>query len=529
MLDPVKLEVFKNRFVSVTEEMGYCLNRTAFSANIKERRDFSCALFDSAAGMVAQAAHIPVHLGSMPMSVKSAITEIELEPGDMVMLNDPFAGGTHLPDITLVAPVCTDEGELVALVANRAHHADIGGMSPGSMPLATSIYQEGLIIPPVKVVRSGVIDQDLMRVIMKNVRTPSEREGDLYAQVSANLTGIKRFSELIEKNGRQTITDYMRYLNNYSESYMRKAIDRIPDGRYDFQDYMDDDGFSSDPIRLAVSICINGDRTTLDFSDSADQAKGNINAPASITRSAVMYVFRCLIPESVPTNDGCMKPINIITRRGSVLDPFEGAAVAGGNVETSQRVVDVVLGALSKALPQHIPAASQGTMNNVTIGGTDPLNGKRFSYYETIGGGTGASASGRGEDAIHSHMTNTLNTPIEALEFIYPLRVESYSVRRGSGGQGYHKGGDGVIRVLKLLCDADVSVLSERRVLSPYGLFGGKGARTGKNTVLRQGTKQEMPGKFSTTLESGDTLIIESPGGGGYGDSETDSKQQKKG
>ncbi len=529
MPDPVKLEVFKNNFVSVTEEMGYCLNRTAFSANIKERRDFSCALFDSSARMVSQAAHIPVHLGSMPMSVKSAITELELEPEDMVMLNDPFGGGTHLPDITLVAPVCTDEGEIVALVANRAHHADIGGMSPGSMPLATSIYQEGLIIPPVKVVRSGAIDQDLMNVILKNVRTPSEREGDLYAQISANLTGIKRFTELIESSGRQTIVDYMGYLNDYSESFMRKAIERIPDGRYDFEDFMDDDGFSSNPIRLAVSVCIDGDQATLDFSDSADQVKGNINAPASITRSAVMYVFRCLIPESVPTNDGCMKPVNIITRKGSILDPLEGAAVAGGNVETSQRIVDVVLGALSRALPHCIPAASQGTMNNVTIGGIDPLNGERFSYYETIGGGTGASASGRGENAVHSHMTNTLNTPIEALEFSFPLRVERYSVRRGSGGQGYYRGGDGMVRVLKVLCDADVAVLSERRVLPPYGLFGGKSAKTGKNTVCRQGTEHTMPGKFSTTLESGDTLIIESPGGGGYGRSETDNMQQKKG
>lgn len=516
-MDPIKLEVFKNKFISVAEEMGYCLSRTSFSPNIKERRDFSCALFDEQGRMVAQAAHIPVHLGSMPMSVKSVVEKIRMRQGDMVMLNDPFSGGTHLPDITLIAPVFTKDGQILAYVANRAHHADIGGISPGSMTLSSSLFQEGLIIPPVKFVRNGLVEDDLLQIILRNTRTPAERKGDLSAQISANLTGIKRFKELVESRGQVVVTNYMQHLNDYSERIMQEAISKIPDGDYSFLDYLDDDGFSTERIRLKVLLNITSDQAFLDFSGSSDQVFGSVNATPSITRSAVMYVFRCLIPESVPTNDGCMAPISIRTRCGSVLNPRNSAAVASGNVETSQRIVDVVLGALSMAMEERLPAASQGTMNNISIGGIDTTTGRSFSYYETIGGGTGASARADGEHAIHSHMTNTMNTPVEALEFSYPLRVQEYSIRRGSGGRGHHRGGNGVVRELKLLCDAQVTVLSERRVLRPYGLSGGEHGKCGMNTVIKNNQKTLMPGKFSTHLQSGDIIRIETPGGGGYG------------
>src|SRR6056297_2817458 len=377
-VDPVKLEIFKNKFSAVAEEMGVTLNRTAFSPNIKERRDYSCAIFNASGDMLTQAAHIPVHLGSMPMSVKAAIEEITINPGDMVILNDPFKGGTHLPDVTIVAPVFSKKHVENPLfyIANRAHHADIGGMSAGSMPLSRSIYQEGLIIPALKIIKDNTIDQGLLNLILCNVRTPVERQGDFAAQFMANKTGIKRINELIEKNGYDNTISYSNALIDYSERMMRQTLEKIPDGQYEFEDYLDSDGVDDQPVLIKTSVQIIGDQATIDFRGSSKQVQGSVNAVYAITASACLYVFRSLVREYIPTNAGCMKPLEIKTESGSIVDANNPAAVAGGNVETSQRIVDCLLGALSKAIPEKIPAASQGTMNNLTIGGIDATTSK---------------------------------------------------------------------------------------------------------------------------------------------------------
>ena len=517
-LNPILLEVFNNRFASISEEMGVCLMRTAYSPNIKERRDFSCALFDPAGEMVAQAAHIPVHLGSMPMSVKAAVQSGPMAQGDMVILNDPFKGGTHLPDVTLVAPVFDPQdpgGGPVFYAANRAHHADVGGMAPGSMPLSTSLYQEGMIIPPLKLVEKGEIDKKLLGLILNNVRTPGEREGDFASQIMANITGVKRCRELMDKYGRELCVEYARGLIDHAERMTRAALEKIPEGRYDFEDFLDNDGQDDHRIPIRLDLCVDRDSVLLDFSRSGDQARGCLNAVGSIAVSAALYVFRCLIRENIPTNGGCLRPITVKTRKGSIVDASFPAAVAGGNVETSQRIVDVILGALSKAMPGLIPAASQGTMNNIAIGGTDPEHGP-FAYYETLAGGMGGSGMGPGESAVHSHMTNTLNTPVEAMEYAYPFRVREYSIRKGSGGQGVEPGGDGLVREIELLVQAEATVLSERRETTPYGLGGGETGQPGKNTLVLNGESIPMPGKFQVTLAKGDRIRIETPGGGGW-------------
>ena len=515
--NPILLEVFKNRLSSIAEEMGVTLQRTSFSPNIKERRDYSCAIFDARGDLVAQAAHIPVHLGSMPLSVKAALS-IPMEDGDMVVLNDPFQGGTHLPDITLVAPVFIEGQGPRFYVANRAHHADVGGMAPGSMPLSTSIFQEGFIFPPVKLVEKGEIDPKVLSLFLANVRTPQEREGDFSAQIMANITGIKRLQELVANQGLETVSFYCHELMAYTERITRETIRAVPDGTYTFRDFMEDDGAGSGPIPIEVGLTIRGEEALLDFSNSSPQAKGSINSVYAITLSAVLYTFRCLMEEDVPVNAGITKPIKIITPKGSIVDANFPAAVAGGNVETSQRVVDVVLGALASALPHRIPAASQGTMNNLAMGGIHPTTGQSFAYYETLGGGTGAWAQGPGVSGVHSHMTNTLNTPIEALEYTYPLMVTRYCLRRESGGEGLHRGGDGLIRELEALTETEVTVLSERRKIPPYGLAGGEPGKPGKNLILKKdGTMLEMPGKFHERLEPGDRIRIETPGGGGWG------------
>ena len=509
------LEVFKNRLISVAEEMGIVLQRTSFSPNIKERKDLSCALFTGKGELIAQAAHIPVHLGSMGMAVREAIRRVPMEEGDMVILNSPFLGGTHLPDVTLVAPVYY-RGKLEFFVACRAHHADIGGMSSGSMPLSRSVFQEGIVIPPVKLVEGGKIREEVLSLILSNVRTPEERRGDLKAQIMANLTGIRRLKEILDDLGPERVREAGRRLMDYSEKLMRKAIRNIPDGTYTFEDFLDDDGFGKEDVAIRVKVEIRGDSAVVDLRDSDPQTEGCVNAVRSVTVASVYYVFRCLLPEDAPTNDGCFRPIKVLTKKGTVVDAEFPSAVAGGNVETSQRIVDAVLGALSKAVPDLIPAASQGTMNNVAIGGRDPRNGGIYTYYETVGGGMGAWKGGDGESAIHSHMTNTMNTPVEVLEHSYPFLVREFSIRRGSGGEGRWRGGDGIVREIELLGEAEVTVLSERRKRGPYGLFGGKPGKRGRNLVIRDGKVEEMPGKFSTRLKKGDRIRIETPGGGGY-------------
>ena len=514
-MDLLRLEIFKNRLSSVAEEMGEVLRRSAFSPNIKERKDISCAIFDAEGRLIAQAAHIPVHLGSMMEAVKSAIKDTPMEEGDMVLLNDPYRGGTHLPDLTLVAPV-DYQGKRLFYVACRAHHADVGGVSAGSMPLSEEIFQEGLIIPPVRIVRRGEIDEDILKLICTNTRTPEERKGDLKAQIIANSVGSQRLKNIISEWGVEETLKRARSLIDYAERLMRSKLEKIPDGTYTFTDYLEDDGLGREKIAIRVKLEIKGSDAVVDFSETDPQVEGPMNAVRSITLASVFYAFRCLLDEDAPTNEGCFKPIKVITKKGTVVDAEFPRSVAGGNVETSQRIVDVVLGALSKALPDFIPSASQGTMNNVAIGGFDPIRNKPFTYYETIGGGMGAWKGGDGESAVHSHMTNTMNTPVEALEHAYPLRVVRYSVRRNSGGEGTYRGGDGIVRELEFLSDAQVTILSERRRIPPYGLFGGKPGSVGRNILITEKETKILPSKFSLKVKKGWRLRIETPGGGGY-------------
>jgi len=518
--DAVKLELYKNIYASIAEEMGVALCRTAFSPNIKERRDFSCAIFDVTGNMIAQAAHIPVHLGSMPLSVLSAIQAVDIEDGDVVILNDPFCGGTHLPDITLVEAVFI-ENKLVFFIANRAHHADVGGMSPGSMPLSTEITQEGIRIPPVKLMKRGKPNQELFELILANVRTPTERRGDLEAQLAANQIGKRRLIESIQKYWLEGALEYAQALLDYAEKMMRNVIKRIPNGRYEFCDVMDDDGIDDEPVKINVKVTVNDENVVIDFSDSAPQVKGSINAVYAITLSAVFYVFKCVGGRDIPANSGCMKPIKLIAPEGKIVNATFPAAVAGGNVETSQRIVDILLGALSKALPEQIPAASSGSMNNLAIGGYDAFRKRYFAYYETIAGGMGARPTADGLNSVHTHMTNTMNTPIEAIEHAYPIQVTTYKIRQGSGGRGKYKGGNGIVREMKLLCDAEATILSDRRKFKPYGIRGGTPGDSGRN-ILRQGDRNEtnLPSKANVTLKAGDVIRIETPGGGGYGEPE---------
>jgi N-methylhydantoinase B len=533
--DPIRLEIFKHLFAAIAEEMGTVLRKSSFSPNIKERRDFSCAIFDSKGRMIAQAAHIPVHLGSMPLSVEAAIDHFggEFQPADVVVLNDPFKGGTHLPDITMVSPVFLSidsnkegVGRVVGYVANRAHHADVGGISPGSMPVGREIFQEGLIIPPVKLISAGRMNHDILEIILANVRTPQERNGDLSAQIAANQRGTERLLDMFTRYGAGEVTDAEEQLLAYTERMTRHLIDSLPDGVYCFTDQLDNDGVNDQPVSIKVAITIRGDSAIVDFTGSASQQAGSVNAVYAITLSAVNYVFRCLLGQDVPNNAGCLAPIEIIAPPGTVVNALSPAPVAGGNVETSQRIVDVLLGALAIACPGKIPAASQGTMNNITIGGQFPRSiskngitavGRSFAYYETIGGGMGARPNSDGVSAIHSHMTNTLNTPVEALEYAYPLRVLRYEIRRGSGGKGKFHGGDGIIRDLEMFTDCQVTLLTERRRYHPYGLDGGEPGETGENRLFRGGEEIMLPGKGSIELHNGDILSLRTPGGGGYG------------
>lgn len=516
--DPIKLEVFKNLFASVAEEMGVSLCRTGHSPNIKERRDYSCAVFEGGGEMVAQAAHIPVHLGSMPLAVKGAMEGRRVGPGDTLILNDPYRGGTHLPDITLVSPVFTDQSPApVFFVANRAHHADVGGMAAGSMAIATEIFQEGIRIPPMTLVQGGRLNREVFDLLLANVRTPHERAGDLEAQLAANETGHRRLLEIVARYGVDETLHYMEYLKTYAERMTREAIHRIPDGRYSWEDYLDDDGITDAPVRIAVTMTVTGDEATIDFTGTSPQVKGGLNAVYAVTLSAVFYVFRCLVDFDIPSNAGCMVPLTVLAPEGTAVNAVAPAAVAGGNVETSQRIVDALLGALARALPDRIPAASAGTMSNLTIGGYDPERGRNFAYYETIAGGMGARPTRDGLDAVQTHMTNTRNTPIEALEHAYPLRVLRYEIRRGTGGKGKYRGGDGIRRDIALLADATISLLSDRRRFRPYGLQGGAPGLPGESILVTAEREEPLGSKFYIQAHAGDVISLRTPGGGGYG------------
>jgi N-methylhydantoinase B/oxoprolinase/acetone carboxylase alpha subunit len=515
---PVEFEVFKNLFLSIAEEMGVTLCRTGFSPNIKERLDYSCAVYDSSGETIAQGDHMPVHLGAMPLSVRAAIDAFPMERGDIVMLNDPFHGGTHLPDITLVSPVFLGrERRPTFFVANRAHHSDVGGMSPGSMPVAREIYQEGLILPPVRLAIRGAINRDVLDIVLANVRTPDEREGDLSAQIAANRVAEMRLAHTVKQYGRARTLHYAAALQDYTARVLGAAIRDIPDGRYEFEDALDDDGFGETPIAIRASITIARDRATVDFTGSAPQVQGSVNANYAMTLSACLYSFRCLVGDDVLYNAGVGRPLTVIAPPGSIVNALRPAAVAGGNVETSQRITDVVLGALARALPDRLPAASQGTMNNVTLGGTDPRSGRGFAYYETMGGGMGARLGLPGLSGVHTHMSNTRNTPVEAIEHYLPVRIRQYALRHGSGGDGAFVGGDGLVREYEALTETSVTLLSERRRGQPYGARGGKPGARGRNTLIRDGKEEALPGKIELRLHPGDRLRVETPGGGGYG------------
>ncbi|HYK35106.1 hydantoinase B/oxoprolinase family protein [Alloacidobacterium sp.] len=521
-ISPIDVSLFQSATHSIAEEMGAALRRTAYSPNIKERRDYSCAIFDGLGQVIAMGDHMPVHLGSMPMSVKAAVDALSLERGDIAMLNDPYRGGTHLPDITMVMPVFGEEAsQPIFYVAARAHHADVGGRYPGSMGLCREIYQEGLRIPPVKIVCGGTIDRSMLEILLSNVRTPLERDGDLQAQIGACRVGELRLGEVMNKYSPEMIRRLTQELFDYSEQLTRAEIARMPAGEFEAEDFLDDDGNGSGPVGIRVKLTINpaAANVTVDFSGTDAQVKSSINAVLAVTYSAVYYVFRCLLPSHAPATAGLMRPITLIAPEGTVVNARVPAPVAGGNVETSQRIVDVLLRALSKIAPSRVPAASSGTMSNLTIGGIDPRYGRPFAYYETTAGGMGARPDRDGVSGVHTHMTNSLNTPVEALEYAYPFRVVRYGYRRGSGGKGRFTGGDGLIREIELLTDAQVTVLADRQRMGPYGLNGGADGTPGNVSILHEGKREQLSGKCSIRAARGDVVRVETPGGGGWGKS----------
>jgi N-methylhydantoinase B/oxoprolinase/acetone carboxylase alpha subunit len=526
--NPIEFEVFKNIYLAIAEEMGVTLCRTGFSPNIKERLDYSCAVYDGDGETIAQGDHMPVHLGAMPLSVRAAINAIPMQRGDIVVLNDPFQGGTHLPDITLVSPVCVGKDKRPTFyVANRAHHSDVGGMSPGSMPVAREIYQEGLIIPPILLVKNGNIVKDVWNLILANVRTPDEREGDLSAQIAANRVAERRLLDVVRKYGRGRAVAFAKALQDYTERVVRAAIAKIPVGSYEFEDALDNDGFNDRPVPIRAKLTIarhkKGAHATVDFTGSGPQVEGSVNANFAITLSACLYALRVLVDEDVLYNAGVSRALTVIAPSGTIVNAERPSAVAGGNVETSQRITDVVFGALGQALPHRMPAASQGTMNNITLGGSSlPRNDKnappsRFAYYETMAGGMGGRRGMDGLSGVHTHMSNTRNTPVEAIEHYLPVRITQYALRKGSGGDGAARGGDGVVREYEMLTDTAVTLLSDRRERGPYGVQGGAPGLQGRNTLIRDGAEEKLPGKVQINLRKGDRLKIETPGGGGYG------------
>ena len=516
-MDVIEVEVFNKLFASIAEEMGIILTRSSFSSNIKERRDFSCAIFDAGGNLVAQAAHIPVHLGAMPKTLRHVLASHCFTPGDVVITNDPFHGGSHLPDITLVEGVFAGRGRPLFYAVNRAHHADVGGRNPGSMGFANDIAEEGVLIPPTLLACQGNINEDFLAGFLAKVRNPEERQGDLRAQLAALKRGKTRLLELHDKYGGKHVAAISGQLQDYAERLMRATIAALPDGTYAFCDFLDNDGITTKKLPIRVQLTIDHDEAVADFSGSADQVGSPLNTVEAVVTSATVYAFQCLMGEGFPINQGSYRPIRVITRPGSLLQALPPAPVAAGNVETSQRIVDTLFGALAQASPEKIPAASCGSMNNIAIGGMDQRTGRQYTYYETIGGGMGARPESPGLSAIHTHMTNTMNTPVEALEHSYPLQIEKYAIRHGSGGEGKQRGGDGIIRAYRFLSTGQVSLLTERRVMPPYGLQGGSAGRKGQNLLIRQGKIRKIAGKINLAAQPGDRLIIKTPGGGGWG------------
>ncbi len=510
-IDPVTVEVARNRLAAIAGEMGVVLRRTAYSPNIKERADCSAAVFAPSGEMLAQAEHIPVHLGSMPASVAAVLAAFgeDTEPDTQYAVNDPYHGGTHLNDLTLVRPVHL-RGSLVGWVANRAHHADVGGEAPGSMPAhATNVEQEGHRVAPVPAVRGGEWLEGFIGPFLEATRTPGERLGDLSAQLGANEAGAKRIRVLAHLEGLQRYLAVAAALLDYGERRMRSALAGLPDGVFEFADYME---WGAKDLPIRVRVTIDGSNLVADFAGTCGQVAGNINTVDAVTRSCLYYAVRVATDPSIPANGGCYRPMHLNVPHGSLVHARPPAAVAAGNVETSQRIADTLLGALAKAAPARVPAAGQGTMNNVLIGNDD------FAYYETLGGGQGGRPGRPGQSGIHTGMTNTKNTPIESLESHYPFRILRYGLRRGSGGQGRYRGGEGIEREIEFLADASVSLVGERRRNKPWGLAGGGPGATGEDWLVRRdGTRERLPGKTTFDVVSGERLIVLTPGGGGWG------------
>ncbi|WP_135364528.1 hydantoinase B/oxoprolinase family protein [Halosimplex halophilum] len=511
-LDPVELEILRNQLESVAEEMGRVLIRGAYSPNITERRDCSTAVFDADGRMIAQAEHIPVHLGAMPEAV-DAVLDRDPRPGDVFALNDPFEGGTHLPDVTLVSPIAperdpdSEDPEILGYAVSRAHHADVGGMAPGSMPAgARDIHQEGLRIPPVRLVEGGEIREEVESVLLANVRNPEERRADLRAQIAANERAEERIADLLADHGDRLLAAFDAVID-YSRERVEAELRELPDGTYRATDAMEGDGVTDDDIPVEVTVTVDGATVDVDFAGTADQVAGNVNAPLTVAKSAVYFVIRCITDPEIPPNQGCYDPVTVEAPEGSLLNPEPPAAVVGGNVETSQRVTDVVFAALAEAAPDRVPAGGQGTMNNLVVGDAD------FAYYETVGGGAGANPDGDGLSGVQVGMTNTLNTPVEALEAAYPLRVERYALREGSGGDGQYRGGDGLVRSVRVETDATVSLLTERRRHAPQGIAGGADGEPGINRI----DGERVPAKVTREVSAGTTVTVETPGGGGHG------------
>ena len=512
-IDPITLEIVRNQLEGIAEEMGHVLVAGAYSPNIKERRDCSTALFDTEGRLIAQAEHIPVHLGAMPEAV-DAVRQRDPRPGDIWLLNDPFAGGTHLPDLTMVSPIVVD-GEQLGYAVSRAHHADVGGMVPGSMPAgAREIYQEGVRIPPVRIVREDERNEELLSLLLANVRNADERRADLRAQIAANERAQQRLSDLQADHGREGLRAAFDAVIDYSGDRMAAEIAALPTGTYTAEDVLEGDGISDEDIRIRVRLTISEESIRVDFADTAPQVTGNVNAPRSVTKSAVYFVVRAVTDSDIPPNHGCYRPVSVEIPAGSLLDPEPPAAVVGGNVETSQRVTDTVLSAFAEAIPDRVPAQGQGTMNNLTIGSRD---GESFSYYETIGGGFGARSTKDGMDGVQVGMTNTLNTPVEALEAEYPLRVTRYALRPDSGGRGRYRGGHGIERCLVTEAPATVSLLTERRRYSPRGVAGGENGARGENLI----DGEPVGAKTTIEVDAGTTVTVRTPGGGGHGSPES--------
>jgi N-methylhydantoinase B len=517
----LELTIFHKLFAAVAEEMGIVLRKSAFSPNIKERRDYSCAVCTAAGELLAQAAHIPVHLGAVPRTMARLLPEFPLTEGDVLILNDPYWGGTHLPDLTLIAPVYLEK-KLAFYLLNRAHHADVGGRTPGSMPLASDLRDEGVIISPTYLYRGGQVDEAVLADLLRRMRVPEERRGDLSAQLAALHRGQERLPALATRYGLDKLLAMSQALLRYSQRAMEDLIGTIPAGIYNFVDYLDDDGYGNEDLAIALTLNITGKQAKLDFRQTCDQVTGGVNTVPAVVEAAAYYVFITLLAENYPINQGCFQPLQVITRPGSLLNPTFPAPVAAGNVETSQRLVDVVLGALAQALPDTIPAASQGTMNNLAFGGVHPVTGQEFTYYETIAGGMGGRPDKPGLSGIHTHMTNTRNTPVEVLEHDYPLLVERYALRSYSGGAGKFPGGQGLIRDFHFLGEISVSLLTERRRHAPYGLNGGDPGSPGANLLITADGEQLLPGKINLTLPPGSHLSIRTPGGGGWGRRDAD-------